>query len=164
MSEWRMNRSPLPRIKLGGIDSADPNALTVVYTRDGSILTKRIRSDGSEKSYDRAYLFGSGAADVSTTEKVVALARDLALHTQSAIIYGALARGANPENHLRRQHPRRGEPATYIAVPRSVYPLDADGIMPLEGLDLRDLRAAAAYVRSQLPEPFRDVEIVAVAP
>ena len=48
-------------------------------------------------------------------------------------------------------------------VPRHLIPLDVDSLPCPDGIDPKDLIAAASYIRSQLPTAFRNVACVAQA-
>lgn len=141
------------------------DSLTATYASQGELLTKRILPDGSERSYDHAFTFYCAPVDVSTTEKLLALLQALAPSRHACIILGAIAPHVDRKRPIRRLvHPRPEAPIpTFRAVPRSVFALDVDSIEAPSGLDLKDLRAAAEYVRRQLPAAFHDVEIIAVA-
>jgi hypothetical protein len=158
-----VTESPKP-LKLSWIATTDPNALTLRVAGDDNILTKRIDASGNEASYDNAFRYIACPADVSSTRKIVALAKELGPRDNFAITYGAIAAHVGPTDEvLRRSQKIHGPAAAFYPVPRFVYLLDVDAIMPPTWLDPRDLEAAVRYVRLQLPEAFHDVEMVFVA-
>lgn len=164
--EAKNRRQKLAALKKTKIATDDPNALTLMVATDGNVFAKSVFADGSERDYDNAYKIIMTPVDVSTTAKIITLAKELALRAEYCITYGAIAPHVEKNTPVRRlQKPRPNEPASFYEVPRYVFLLDLDlhDIALPDDFDPHDLFAAASLARLQLPAAFHDVEMVFVA-
>ena len=139
-------------------------ALTIARVADpGKIAAKRIGPQGTIADYDNVFKWRFSTARLETPEDIAAALLRLADDPNSAIIYGALKPGLNPNAEHRRM---KNEPdATIGAVPRRVLILDIDGEdAPIDGYDAPNkLREAAIYIRDGVlpPKSFYGVRMVA---
>jgi hypothetical protein len=155
-----------PPLRITKIATDDPNALTLLVAPRGELLTKFICADGSEVDYGNPTWFIAAPVDVSTTAKIVALAKELARRPQYAITYGTLDPNVKSDVMiLRRNAAHHPDDGNFHEVPRLTYLLDLDlhDIMLPDDFDRRDLCAAASLARQQLPAAFHNVEMIFVA-
>lgn len=148
----------------GGMVTDDPNALTVLRSLGRRRMTKDVRRDGKIITYDDAKWFAATVASVATPGELAELLAVLSRQPCCCVVAGAIVEGANRAKMRRLCHVAKdGAPATLLDVPRYVLPLDVDTVAVPDGLDARDLRAAASAVREALPKPFHSAACVAVA-
>jgi P4 family phage/plasmid primase-like protien len=150
-----------------------PHSFTMLRTigkADNSkpLLTKTF-AQGKFADYDDAKFYSARTIDVTSLAVLYNELVALAAQPKCCFVAGAIIDGSD-RNHMRRlklEHTdkKTGEvaKATLRDVPRHLIPMDLDALACPDGLDRKDLRAVAAYIRSQLPPAFHNVACVAMA-
>lgn len=143
--------------------------LTKVFTKD----RKWISYGGQKGDRPGPYLHSARTVDILSLDALEAELRALDKEPRCCFVAGAIVDGCDRENmrRIKYEHKRIDKKAgetiidkpTLRDVPRFLIPLDVDSLPCPDGIDPKDLIAAATYIRSQLPSAFHNAACVAQA-
>ncbi|MEK4034113.1 VapE domain-containing protein [Methylocystis sp. IM2] len=140
-----------------------------------ALLTKEFTKDrqwisyGGKGNRPGAFLYSARTIDVVSLDALEAELRLLDKEPRCCFVAGAVAEGTDRSKmrriKLEHKDKKTGEvhPPTLRDVPRRLLPLDVDSLDCPDGADPKDLNAAAAHIRAQLPSALRNAACIAQA-
>lgn len=145
-----------------------PAGMTVLTTVDGKRLAKVVRQEGDGPleiaDFDYAFEYSARPITVVNTVDLYHRLSELQDESNSCIVRGAIAEGANPQKMLRRAIARTDSAPTLVDVPRSVAFFDFDLEMTEDEARqyqiVADPDGALEHAFSLLPEEFRKADFV----
>jgi hypothetical protein len=182
------NADAAPPRGIGEADSFEPlptdhphsyTVLRATYPRE-ALLTKEFTKDrkwisyGGKGNRPGAFLYSARTIDVVSLDALEAELRSLDKEPRCCFVAGAIIEGSDRSNMRRIKEPHkvidkktkqvlRVDQPTLRDVPRYLLPLDVDSLDCPDGLDPKDLTAAAAHIRAQLPSALRNAACIAQA-
>jgi hypothetical protein len=137
----------------------EPDALTILTSREGRVLAKRVRADGAIDSYDKAFRFDMVRCHVRNLADVEVQLRWLLGQRGRCIVRGDMVAGRDREHDVQRLlHARDDHRATLVEAPRQWLAIDIDDCPDGQEFDPGDLIAAARIGTAVLPPEFTGAE------